>query len=57
MESVFSNEFGFEKRKTTLEKIYKQKIVYIKIVKLKEFNIKLIHNIVPCGKTNGTKIF
>ena len=32
-------------------KFYKQKIVDIKIVKLKEFNFKLLHNIVPCGKT------
>ena len=50
MESIFSREFAIEKRKCTWIKIYTQKIKNIKIIKLKEFNFKLLHNIVPCGK-------
>ena len=50
MESIFSREFAIERRKCTWNKIYTQKIKNIKIIKLKEFNFKLLHNIVPCGK-------
>ena len=50
MESIFSREFAIERRNCTWVKIYTQKIKNITIIKLKEFNFKLLHNIVPCGK-------
>ena len=50
MESIYSRECGFENRINLWSKIYVQKICDIKIPKLSEFNFKLLHNIVPCGK-------
>ena len=50
MESVYAKEFSFENHISFWRKIYSQKIVSIKIPKLSEFNYKILHNIVPCGK-------
>ena len=49
MESIYSREFGFENRRLIWERIYKQKVKNIFPIKVKEFNFKLLHNIVPCG--------
>lgn len=49
MESVFNKEFNIINKQQTWKTIYEQKIVSIKIEKLREFNFKLLHNIVPCG--------
>ena len=51
MEPVYANHFNFDNRKSIWENIYKQQIIDIEIPKLREFNYKLIHNIVPCGQT------
>ena len=50
MESVYSREFNIEGNRDFWKKIYVQKVKEIKIIKLSEFNFKLLHNIIPCGK-------
>lgn len=49
MEKRFSTEFSFENNEDVWSKIYCQKIKEVKIIKLKEFNFKVLNNIVPCG--------
>ena len=49
METVYNREFKIENKKPTWNRIYEQKLSDVKAVKLKEFNFKLLHNIVPCG--------
>ena len=51
MESIFSREFQFPNKHYIWENVYKQKLCDLKIPKLCEFNFKLLHNVVPCGKT------
>ena len=50
MESIYARNFNFENTPTLWRNIYKQKIIDIKIVRLREFNFKLLHNIIPCAK-------
>ena len=50
MESIYSREFGIQNTRENWKNIYRQKLKEINVVKLKEFNFKLLHNIVPCGK-------
>ena len=50
MESVYSKEFVFPNTVKLWENIYKQKTVNIYHPKLREFNYKLLHNIIPSGK-------
>ena len=50
MESIYSREFGIHNTREIWKNVYRQKLKEIKEVKLKEFNFKLLHNIVPCGK-------
>ena len=50
MESIHARNFKFENTKSAWQNIYKQKICDINIVRIKEFNFKLINNILPCGK-------
>ncbi len=50
MESIFSRQFNMYNTPRLWQHIYNQKICNIKIAKLKEFNFKLLHNIVPCGQ-------
>ena len=49
MESLYNKEFHIENKKPTWNKIYEQKIIGMKAAKLREFNFKMLHNIVPCG--------
>ena len=50
METIYSREFKFENVKSIWKNVYSQKVKLIKIIKISEFNFKLLHNIVPCGK-------
>ena len=49
MESVYAQKCGFENDKQLWHTIYLQKLVDIGVPKLREFNLKLLHNILPCG--------
>ena len=49
MESIFSKEFDIHNKEKTWRDIYKQKLLDMNIVKIREFNFKILHNIVPCG--------
>ena len=49
MESVLGREFDIH-GETLRNAVYWQKIRKINVPKLAEFNFKLLHNIVPCGK-------
>ena len=49
MESLYNREFCIENKNATWKKIYEQKVIGVKPAKLREFNFKLLHNIVPCG--------
>ena len=51
MESVYAKDFNFENSAMLWNNIYQQRICRIKIPKLREFNYKLLHNIVPNGVT------
>ena len=50
METIYARNFNFENNKVIWKDIYEQKLVDINIVKVKEFNFKLLQNILPCGK-------
>lgn len=49
-EKKLCKDLDVESSETLWIKTYKQKLKFIKIPKLKEFNFKLLHNIVPTGK-------
>ena len=49
METIWSNKFGFPNSDVVWRSIYTQKVININIIKLAEFNHKLLHNILPCG--------
>ena len=51
METIYAREFTFENRTGIWNNIYNQKLLQIKIPKIREFNFKLFHNIIACGKT------
>ncbi len=51
MEHKWCNEFHIERYQSTWKDIYLRKIISNPIQKLREFNYKLINNIVICGKT------
>jgi hypothetical protein len=50
METIYAREFNFHSSKRIWQSIYRQKLCLPKFVKLNEFNFKILHNIVPCGK-------
>lgn len=50
METIYAKEFKFVRSKHIWKTIYKQKLCLLKLPKLNEFNFKILHNIVPCGK-------
>ena len=50
MESIYSREFDIECSRKNWTSIYIRKVKLIDDIKLKEFNFKLLHNIVPCGR-------
>ena len=50
METIWAKSFGFVNTHTIWKNIYDQKLIKIPIPKLAEFNFKLLHNIIPCGK-------
>ena len=50
METIYSKQFIFPNHIILWRNIYSQKTVDLKIPKLCEFNYKLLHNILPCGK-------
>ena len=50
MESIFSKEFLFANHDSLWQHVYQQKITRLRIPKLCEFNYKLLHNFLPCGK-------
>ena len=50
METIYSRNFRFANNKYTWETIYQQKLADIDIIKVKEFNFKILQNILPCGK-------
>ena len=49
MEDFYSNEFKIENRQATWKNIYLQKLINIRIGKLRDFNFKVLHGILPCG--------
>ena len=49
MEYIWSERFNFPNSTTVWKSIYKQKLLQIVDVKLREFNYKILCNIVPCG--------
>ena len=49
MQTVFSKEFAFENQNLLWKSVYRQKVGCITIPKLKEFNYKILNNIVSCG--------
>ena len=49
METIWAPNFDFVNCRFVWNKIYKQK-VSIGLAKLDEFNSKVLHNILPCGK-------
>ena len=49
MESVYSRQFGFDNCRNVWRNVYKQKLTDIRIPKLREFNFKILNNIVPSG--------
>ena len=50
MESIWARAFNFHNCESTWINIYKQKIISVNVVKIAEFNFKVLHNIIPCGK-------
>ena len=50
MESIYSREFEIECSRQNWTSIYTRKVKAINEIKLKEFNFKLLQNIVPCGR-------
>ena len=50
MESIYAREFCFVNNSNMWENVYNQKVVHIKSPRLKEFNVKILHNFLPCGK-------
>ena len=50
MESIWSRNFKIDNSKFVWKNIYQQKIIDIDNAKLAEFNFKVMHNILPCGK-------
>ena len=50
METIWSKYFGFNNSKQIWNCIYKQKVITPKIIKIAEFNYKILQNILPCGK-------
>ena len=50
METIWAKTFNFVNNHTVWTNIYEQKTIKISVPKLAEFNFKLLHNIVPCGK-------
>ena len=50
MQNVYTKEFGLDNNCNTWLHIYNQKLVDMKIIKLCEFNFKVLNNILPCGK-------
>ena len=49
METLYSQEFGFENNVSLWKNVYTQKLNNLSIPKLCEFNFKILHNILPCG--------
>ena len=49
METIYSREFNFDNKLSLWNNIYLQKLCYIYVPKLREFNFKLLNNILPCG--------
>ena len=49
MESIYARQFDFPNSQHIWKHIYKQKLVDIKLPKIREFNYKVLNNIVPCG--------
>ena len=50
METIWARLFGFDNSASVWNKIYKQKVISLGLAKLEEFNYKVLHNILPCGK-------
>ena len=50
MESIWSRAFNFQNCESMWINIYKQKVLDVNVVKIAEFNFKVLHNIIPCGK-------
>lgn len=49
METVYSAEFKFENHRHVWNNIYMQKIIDIRLPKVREFDYKILHNIVASG--------
>ena len=50
MEITWSDIFDIPNHTTYFKNVYKQKILNVKYKKLAEFNFKILHNCLPCGK-------
>ena len=50
METIWARLFDFDNSTSVWTKIYNQKVIDIGLAKLEEFNYKVVHNILPCGK-------
>ena len=51
MEILYASEFLFENCQSIWFKIYTQKVIKIRIPKIREFNYKILHNYLACGKS------
>ena len=49
MEMKWCQMFNFDNLMDNWQGIYLQKVKFVPVKKLAEFNFKLLHNIVPCG--------
>ena len=50
MESIWAKLFTFPNCNTMWKKIYAQNVIDLRMPKVAEFNFKVLHNILPCGK-------
>ena len=50
METIWSKYFDFSNSKQIWNSIYTQKVITPKIIKIAEFNYKILQNILPCGQ-------
>ena len=50
MESIWSRAFNFQNCESMWINIYEQKVLDVNVVKIAEFNFKVLHNVIPCGK-------
>ena len=50
METIFARTLQFDNTKSTWKNIYEQKILDMKLPRIRDFNYKVLQNILPCAK-------